>query len=255
MKKELRDTLRKELNSIFYEYFNYELEDIIKESFNESKSSRDKRQLARDLFKVTRDEMVRRGSLHFNFNPEIDLKVTIVNVNSKSKAKFSPPNKTIALTVFPAMVKEYNERNIGAILDYYEGLLIHEFIHFLDYEYISKKPYENGYKDLDADTPEYYKHEMESEAYFHSIANVFEIWNSELQSLEDFYKKFGDDIQQFRKLFWDIAEKSLKEKGFNVYKHFKDNKWEAKIYKLYFELKSKFDKDAEQMLECILADK
>ena len=73
MKKELRDTLRKELNSIFYEYFNYELEDIIKESFNESKSSRDKRQLARDLFKVTRDEMVRRGSLHFNFNPEIDL--------------------------------------------------------------------------------------------------------------------------------------------------------------------------------------
>jgi hypothetical protein len=244
--------LKNILSEIFFEYSNYEINQLIEEVTNESKTSRDKRQIARELFQVIKNEMIKKDSFYFNFNPAVDLKVIISNMQQKVLPKFSPEKKTILVNVYPEMSKQHDEKKIAEILDFYEGVLIHEFIHFLDYEYISNKPYENGYKSLKPDTDEYYKNEMESEAFFHSIAQAFDKVNDQNKDLSDFYNKFGDDLQAFRKVFWNMAEQILTSKGFDKYRHFKDNKWEKKIYKLYFELKSKFDKDAEKLLEKIL---
>lgn len=249
MKKEIRDKLRKELSSIFYDYFNYEFHKILEEYCIESKQSRDKRQLAKDFLDVIKNEMIRRNTFKFDLNPLVDLKVTILNDVGGTQAKFIPASSTILINTYPNLNDEFKARDISKILSKLEIVLYHEVIHYLDYKYMVSDPHHSEYKEIKPDNPDYYKSEMESEAYFQSIAYIFEAVNDKNKTIEDFYNSFGNNISDFSNVFWKTAENYISEKGIEQYRKFRMFIWSKKIYKLYFELKSKFDQEAEKMLE------
>jgi hypothetical protein len=138
-------------------------------------------------------------------------------------------------------ILNYNEfinliktNNISKLFEIYNSTIFHELIHRFDHLRYSKshKPadyglYMNTYEEFNA----FYQQ------YAHSIDKIV----SKMKTQDEFYKRFGIGVRIFINEFWNSMNLEMKQEITSMQKW--TNKWNKRLYQLYYEQLSKFQKN------------
>lgn len=128
--------------------------------------------------------------------------------------------------------KLYHQGKIGEIVKLFQPVIFHELVHYFDFErYKDNKPH---IFDVTLNSPQ------EFEAYFQQFADQCDKIVNRIKSKNDFINYFKDSATEFIKSYWkslpaDISKEIQSEE--NYYR-----KWSKRLFQLYNELLSEFNK-------------
>ena len=126
----------------------------------------------------------------------------------------------------------YQQSKIGEIIKLFQPVIFHELVHYFDFErYKDSKPH---IFDVTLNSPQ------EFEAYFQQFADQCDRNLIRVKSKDDFIRYFTNSATEFIKSYWKLLPadifKEIKSEE-NYYR-----KWNKRLFQLYNELTSEFNK-------------
>ena len=132
-------------------------------------------------------------------------------------------------------MNQYNNilksKNIALLFDIYQSTIFHELIHRFDH-----MRYSGTHKPVDTDA--YMNTYEEFNAYYQQYARSIDKIVSRMNGIDEFYKVYGTDASKMINNFWEDMPNEMKAE-IKTSKNW-TNKWNKRIYQLYYEKLKKF---------------
>jgi hypothetical protein len=125
-------------------------------------------------------------------------------------------------------------QSYSRLFNIYYSTIFHELIHRFDH-----MRYSGSHKPADSDS--YMNTYEEFNAFYQQYARSIDKIVNKMKTVDDFYKRFGVGAGNLISEFWNTMPKEMKD-DIKSSKHW-SNKWNKRIYQLYYEKLKKFNKE------------